>query len=224
MKIIGLIPARGGSKGIPRKNLSPFLGTTLLGHKINQAQRSTCDEIWVSTEDQEIKAESLRNGAQVIDRPDALSQDESSTDSMLLHAVEYLNCDLSDVVVLLQITSPLIKVESMNLTIDKLISNPDLNSVITVRESHPFMWTTKDGKFWEPEGHSRDARPRRQDLLHSGWETGGCYAIRVSAILDQKVRYPAPTSCINVSHLEAMDIDTFEDLSVSRKVSGSIEG
>ena len=224
MKIIGLIPARGGSKGIPRKNLSPFLGTTLLGHKINQAQISTCNEIWVSTEDHEIKTESLRYGVQVIDRPDSLSQDESSTDSMLLHAIEYLNCDSSDVVVLLQITSPLIKVESINLTIGKLISNPDLNSVITVRESHPFMWTTEDGKLWEPDGHSRNARPRRQDLLRSGWETGGCYAIRVSAILDQKVRYPAPTGCINVSHLEAMDIDTFEDLSVSREVSGSLEG
>lgn len=219
MKIIGLIPARGGSKGIPRKNLSPFLDTTLLGHKINQARMSICDEIWVSTEDLEIKTESLNYGAQVIDRPDFLSQDKSSTDSMLVHAVEYLNCDLNDVVVLMQITSPLIKVESIDLMIRKLISNPELNSVIAVRETHPFMWMTKDDTNWEPVGHSRKWRPRRQDLDRGGWETGGCYAAKVSAIRKEGVRYPLPTGTVSLSYVESIDIDTPMDLEEAKNLS-----
>ncbi len=218
MKIIGLIPARGGSKGIPRKNLSRFADTTLLGHKISQAHLSACTELWVSSEDDEIKSEAKKCGASVIDRPMDLSLDESSTDSMLNHAVQYLRCDPNDIIVLLQATSPLIEIESIDSSIHSLISKQELNSVITVRESHPFMWSTTDNSLWEPKGHSRKSRPRRQDLHRSGWETGGCYAIRVSAILEQQVRYPSPTGCVGVTHLEAIDIDTLEDLRTSQEI------
>jgi CMP-N-acetylneuraminic acid synthetase len=218
VKIISLIPARGGSKGIPKKNLSVIAGTTLLGLKVAQAQLSLSNEIWVSTDNLEIKEEARNEGARVLDRPEYLSTDEASTDSMLIHAIENIPCGPDDIIVLLQITSPLLEIDSINACISKLIEDKSLNSVITVRESHPFMWITKDGSNWEPSGHTRDWRPRRQDLDRGGWETGGCYAIRVSAIRTQEVRYPAPTGTINVSFLESIDIDTFQDLEVARRV------
>jgi CMP-N-acetylneuraminic acid synthetase len=83
MKIIGLIPARGGSKGIPKKNLAPIAGSTLVGHKISQALSSNCTEVWVSTDSDDIKNEAVLKGAKVLDRPAHLSTDESSTDSTL---------------------------------------------------------------------------------------------------------------------------------------------
>lgn len=218
MKIISLIPARGGSKGIPKKNLSVIAGTTLLGLKVAQAKMTLANEIWVSTDNPEIKAEAIKNGAYVLDRPDSLSTDEASTDSMLIHAVECIPCEPDDIIVLLQTTSPLIEVNSINSCISQLIENKSLGSVITIRESHPFMWVTKNGFSWEPSGHTRDLRPRRQDLDRGGWETGGCYAIRVSAIQKQGVRYPAPTGTVNVSFLESIDIDTPQDLEMARNL------
>jgi N-acylneuraminate cytidylyltransferase len=218
MKLIGLIPARGGSKGIPRKNLRMVGGKPLMGHKISQAIESLCNEVWVSTDDAEISKVSESFGANVINRPVELSTDESSTDSMLIHAVHTLNPSLDDIIVLLQATSPLLKIESLNKCIQTLIDNPKLNSVITVRESHPFMWETLDGRNWEPNGHSRDKRPRRQDLAQGGWETGGCYAIRVNAIIEQQNRYPRPTGCVGVTHLESIDLDTFDDLNIIEEI------
>lgn len=218
MRVIGIIPARGGSKGIPRKNLQPIGDSTLVGLKIRQGNESLCTEVWVSTEDLEISDVSKKFGAQIITRPNSLSTDEASTDALLLHAIEFLNCSDQDILVLLQPTSPLIKISSINSCIGKLIENPELNSVISVREAHPFMWTTKDDRSWDPVGHARNLRPRRQELARGGWETGGCYAIKVSALREQLVRYPEPTGVFEVSYLEALDVDNFEDLASARTV------
>jgi len=218
MKIIGLIPARGGSKGIPKKNLAPIAGTTLVGHKILQAQASYCTEVWVSTDSKEIGNEASSKGSKVLTRPDYLSTDESSTESMLMHAIENIPCDLADIIVLLQVTSPLIAINSINLCISKLIDSANLNSVITVREAHPFMWVTKDDTKWEPVGHSRKWRPRRQELDRSAWETGGCYAAKVSAIKKEGVRYPSPTGTVGLTYIESIDIDTPEDLEVAKNL------
>ncbi len=214
MRVIGLIPARGGSKGIPRKNLRFVGGNPLIGHKIIQAKKSLCTEIWVSTDDSEISQVSENFGANVINRPSELSTDQASTDTMLVHAVMSLNPSPNDIIVLLQATSPLLKLESINACINTLIENPHLNSVITIREAHPFMWETKNGTDWDPTGHIREKRPRRQDLDQDGWETGGCYAIRVSAIFEQQNRYPSPTGGVGVTHIESIDLDTFDDLRV----------
>jgi N-acylneuraminate cytidylyltransferase len=145
MRVIGLIPARGGSKGIPGKNLRFVGGNPLIGHKIIQAKKSLCTEIWVSTDDSEISRVSKNFGASVINRPSELSTDQASTDTVLVHAVMSLNPSPNDIIVLLQATSPLLKLESLNACIDTLIENPHLNSVITIRETHPFMWETKNG-------------------------------------------------------------------------------
>ena len=215
MRIIGVIPARGGSKGVPRKNLQPIGNTSLLGLKIRQGIESVCSEVWVSTEDNEISNVARDNGAQIIPRPVALSTDDASTDALLLHAIEFLDCSNQDVLVLLQPTSPLLKLSSIDSCIEKLLENPQLNSVISVREAHPFMWSMSDDETWNPKGHTRKLRPRRQELARSGWETGGCYALRVNSILTQNVILPSPVGTISVSYLEALDVDTVSDLQVA---------
>ena len=103
-----------------------------------------------------------------------------------------------------------------------LLANQELSSVITLRQAHPFMWEETGLMNWDPSGHSRKVRPRRQELSPSGYETGGCYAIRVKSLYEQRVRYPKPTGAIPVNHLEAIDIDTLEDLSLAGSIFGLI--
>jgi CMP-N-acetylneuraminic acid synthetase len=223
VKIVAVIPARGGSKGIPRKNLRKVGSNSLLVNRILEARKSTCNDVFVSTEDREIAEEAISFGAQIIRRPESLSQDETSTDAVLLHAVEELQLKDDDVLVLLQATSPFLSFKRIDLCIEELINRPTANSAITLRIGHPFMWSLHKDTY-EPHGHTRDKRPRRQELGVEGWETGGCYAIRVSALKLQKVRYPSPTLGISVNHLEALDIDTQEDLELAMHIMQSIEG
>ncbi len=218
MRIIGLIPVRGGSKGIPRKNLQNINGIPLVGRKIMQAKESLCNEVWVSTEDEEIKNVAVKFGANLIDRPIELATDEAGTESVLKHAVEILKVSENDVLVLLQATSPLIKLESINNCIKKLISDARLGCVMTLRPAHPFMWVTKDNLIWEPSGHERQVRKRRQELDVSGWETGGCYAIKIGHFQEKNIRFPEPTGAVYVSHLESLDIDTIDELEIASQI------
>ena len=212
MRIIGLIPARGGSKGIPRKNLQKVNGVPLLAHKIVQAKQSLCNEIWVSTEDSEIKRLSLEFGASVIDRPEEFSQDDSGTEKVVFHAIDFLNLNEKDLLIILQPTSPLIKVDSINECISKLLNNPDFACVLTIKESHLHVWSATNNSDWELYDPNKGARKRRQDLGRTGWETGGCYAIRVNSILGQNVILPSPVGAVSVNYLEALDVDTASDL------------
>jgi len=219
VRIVSIIPARGGSKGIQKKNLQLVQGIPLVVRKIQQAIASKCDDVWVTTDDSEIADISANYGAKIIHRPDHLASDKASTKDTLLHAIEIVECGDEDLVVLLQVTSPLLKIENIDLCITKLIESPNLNSVITIKDGHPFMWETVDGLSWNPIGHSRNNRARRQDLNQSGWETGGCYAIRVHALRNQKIIYPEPTGTVSVDIFESIDIDTHEDLENVRKIA-----
>jgi len=219
VRIVSIIPARGGSKGIQKKNLQLVQGIPLVVRKIQQAIASKCDDVWVTTDDSEIADISANYGAKIIHRPDHLASDKASTKDTLLHAIEIVECGDEDLVVLLQVTSPLLKIENIDLCITKLIESPNLNSVITIKDGHPFMWETVDGLSWNPIGHSRNNRARRQDLNQSGWETGGCYAIRVHALQNQKIIYPEPTGTVSVDIFESIDIDTYEDLENVRKIT-----
>jgi CMP-N-acetylneuraminic acid synthetase len=103
--LVAVIPARGGSKGVPRKNILPVCGKPLIAWSIESAKNSELvDEVVVSTEDPEIKAVSEKWGARVIDRPLELASDEATTVSVLQHVVGITN---PDEVVVLQPTSPL---------------------------------------------------------------------------------------------------------------------
>ena len=212
MRIIGLIPARGGSKGIPRKNLQNIHGIPLVARKIMQAKESLCNEIWVSTEDSEIRDLALKFDARVIDRPKELSQDNSGTDVVIFHAIKYLNLNNSDLIIILQPTSPLIKLDSINNCISKLLDNPFFGSILTIKESHLQVWTSKDNSVWQTSDPNMGERKRRQELDNTGWETGGCYALRVRSILLQDNMIPSPVGTISVNYLEALDIDTTFDL------------
>lgn len=215
--IIGLIPARGGSKSIPRKNLA-FLGDkTLLEIGVNKLFMSGCNEVFVSTNDQEISECARKYGAKIINRPSEISEDTSPTEPMILHAINSMRIDPANTLVIHQITSPMITVNSIVSCIKSLESSK-FNSAVSVFQESPFIWVENEFQEWEPNNHNRASRPRRQDLAKSGIETGGIYVAKVKAIIEQSNRFPAPTICVPVSYIEAIDINTESDLNDARKL------
>jgi N-acylneuraminate cytidylyltransferase len=216
--IVGLIPARGGSKGIHRKNLQTLGGKTLIEIGIDLLLAAGCEKVYVSSEDSEILDTVKLAGRERIKRPKELSRDESSTDSVILHAIQHLGLSFDDILVTHQITSPLVKVESVKACIKILIDEFEINSAISVYETHPFLWIENNDGTWDPIGHSRSKRYRRQDMGVTGHETGGVYVSRVGAVLSQKNRFPTPTKCISVTYLEALDIDDYDDLQSAKAI------
>lgn len=222
MRTVGLIPARGGSKGIKKKNLEKIGAKSLVEIKIIQALNSRISELFVSTDDEEIAQVASAAGAKILCRPQELASDTASTDAVILNAASQLRLGRTDTMVLLQPTSPLMKACRIDQSLDLLVKNPHLNAVITIKTGHPFIWK-EAGIGFEPEGHSRNFRPRRQELGKAGWETGACYALRVEALLEQKVRYPFPTGVLETQFYESLDIDNMDDLNAARALAGLID-
>lgn len=177
--IIAIIPARGGSKGIPQKNIKKLGGKPLIAHTIEEALQSKClDHVFVSTEDPEIAEISKKYGAEVIDRPPALAKDTSETVDAILHAVEYLeNKDVHPcIVVLLQPTSPLRNTKDIDAAI-KLYQDSECDSVISVCEPDhsPFWCFTFNGEYLQPLLDQRYRNARRQDLPPVFMPNGAIY-------------------------------------------------
>ena len=106
-RVLGVIPARGGSKRIPRKNIRPLCGKPLIQWTIEAARKATSLTAWVvSTEDEEIRDVALSLGAYVVRRPDELAEDTVSSDAVALHALDWMGASEYDILVLLHPTSP----------------------------------------------------------------------------------------------------------------------
>jgi len=215
---IALIPARGGSKGIPRKNLQPIANLPLVARMVRIALLGNIGEVWVSTDDHEISQVARSNGARVIQRPSEISGDQASTESCIDHFLAELNPPRDQVVCLLQATSPFLNPETVKSCIRIIEQNLEINSCFTARAEHPFLWK-RDQDYWEPSNHSRHYRPRRQELPESTIETGACYVFRVNSYLEQKTRFPSPSQIVITSYLESLDIDTAEDLAEAQRIA-----
>ena len=177
--IIAIIPARGGSKGIPRKNIKKLGSKPLIAYTIEEALKSKClDHVFVSTEDPEIANISKEYGAQVIDRPASLAKDTSKTVDAVLHAIEYLEREgiHPHTVVLLQPTSPLRDVEDIDAAVNLFLDN-ECDSVISVCEPDhsPFWCFTISGKYLKPILDKKFDDTRRQDLPRVVTPNGAIY-------------------------------------------------
>ena len=139
-KIVSVILARGGSKGIPQKNIVDINGQPLISYTIETSINSNVSKTWVSTDDDEIKSISLKYGAKVLDRPLKYATDISKSEDALLHFAN--NVDF-DILVFIQPTSPLLKPKYINEGI-KMIDQYD--SVFSVYKEHWLPRWSKDIK------------------------------------------------------------------------------
>ena len=222
MTIIAIIPARGGSKGVPRKNVRPLAGKPLIAHSIQDAQESTLiDHVYVSTDDQEIATVSTQYGAKIIDRPAELANDTASSESALIHAIEALeNQNINpDLLVFLQCTSPIRTGADIDQAIAKLNAQ-QADSLLSVSPSHRFLWEEVNGVA-KSINYDYRHRPRRQDMNPQYVENGSIYVFKPWVLKEHQNRLGGKIALYVMSEMAALEIDTIDDFRMIEFLTGN---
>lgn len=214
MRVLGLIPARGGSKGVPRKNVRPLGGRPLLAYTADAALASRrLSRVALSTEDQEIAEAGRRCGLEApFLRPAELARDETPMLPVVQHALSWMaeHGDLFDAVCLLQPTNPFRRPEDIDVCID-LLERSGADSVITVLpvpaefNPHWVYFRSATGELRLATGESVPL-PRRQDLPSAFHREGSVYVTRTSVVLERSSLYGDrvlglpldPAACVNI--------------------------
>ena len=221
-EVLAIIPARGGSKGIPRKNVRPLGGVPLIAHTIRQAANTpSITRIVVSTDDQEIGAVAKEHGAEVVWRPADLSGDTASSESALVHVLEMLRSREGyepSLVVFLQATSPLRRPDDIERAIDTL-RREGADSLFSACRVEGFVWRrTRGGDDLASFSYDHRQRPRRQDAPEDMIENGSIYVFRPSILLEQKNRLGGRIAVYLMSPLDSFQIDEPDDLELMEKL------
>lgn len=209
MKTVAVILARGGSKGIPKKNIQMVGGLPLVTHTINCAKWSEIDEVWVSTDSSYVKTIAQNAGARVLDRPSDISGDKSPSEDALLHFANKVDFDQ---VVFIQPTSPLLSPSYINEGLNKM---KNYDSVFSVYKEH---WLPRWSMDIRPLNFNNDKRPRRQDRPDTYVENGAFYITTRDALLRNRVRVSGRIGVVEMSQYESFQIDTWEDLNFVEKL------
>ena len=211
MKTISLILARGGSKGIKRNNLIDLKGKPLLSHVVEIAKKSNVDEVWVSTEDEEIASVALTYGASVIRRPLELAGDTSTSEEALIHFTENIDYDI---MVFIQATSPMVTCEDINKGI-AMMKSGRYDSIFSVTEEHWIPRWTEDLQpvNWDPQN-----RPRRQDKEKTYIENGAFYITSREFLKKNNNRYGGTLGVVKMPLARSFQIDSLEDLRLIEKL------
>ena len=218
--MVAIIPARGGSKGIPRKNLRLVGGLPLVARAILSCKQvAEIDQVWVSTDDEEIAAVARSFGAQVIDRPQELSGDKASSESALLHGLDVLAESGQDpeVLAFVQTTSPFIDSEALGKAV-AMVTEQGYSSVFSAFETYGFLWQ-EDTEGATGVNHDLKYRPRRQDREPHFMETGAFYVMDVPGFRASGHRFFGKVGIAKVPESYALEIDTPEQLESAERLS-----
>lgn len=210
-KIVSVILARGGSKGIPNKNIIDINGKPLIWYSIEASLNSKVDETWVSTDSKEISDVSKKCGSNVLDRPSELATDISQSDDSLMHFASKVDFDI---LVFIQPTSPLIKSKYIDNGIDMMCSGK-YNSVFTAHKEH---WIPRWNNDVEPIDWDVYKRPRRQDVQENYVENGMFYMTNKENLLTSKLRYSGIKGIVETDLKDSFQIDVTEDLKLVKKL------
>lgn len=203
MKKVGLILARGGSKGIPGKNIKEINGAPLISYTIEASLNSNLDETWVSTDCAKIRDVALDHGAKVIKRPKKFSQDNSKNEEAMLHFAKNIDFDL---ITSIQPTSPLLKEKDINEAL-KLIG-PECDSVFSATKEH---WVPRWTSDFKPLNWSINDRPMRQDKEETYIENGAFWITSKKMLLNSRLRYSGKIKPYCMPLKRSFQIDCVED-------------
>jgi len=219
--VVAVIPARGGSKGVERKNLRRVGGVPLVARAIVAARRcSEIDRVVVSTDDGEIAGVAREWGADVVERPAELSGDTATSESALLHALDELERRGIDVGILafLQATSPFIDSVALGEAVCS-VRTRRRDIVFSGSETYGFLWSRGRGGSADAINHEVGERPRRQDREPHFLETGAFYVMRAKAFRAVGHRFYGSIGVVQVPDLTAIEIDTHAELEVARALA-----
>lgn len=219
-EIVAVIPARGGSKGVPRKNMRRVGGVPLVARAIAAARATaSIDRVIVSTDDQEIAAVAQEWGAHVIVRPAELADDEASSESVLLHALDVLDEQgfAHDILVFIQATSPFIDPRDIDMAIDLVVAN-EYDCVFSATETYGFLWSADAGSA-SGVNHDPRVRPRRQDREPHYLETGAFYVMDAAGFRASRHRFFGRVGLVEVAERTAIEIDSEEQLGLAQAIA-----
>jgi len=219
MKIISIIPARGGSKGIPKKNIQPFLDQPLITHSINYSTMSKkVMDTYVSTDDHKIMEIAEQSGANIIKRPQNISGDTATTESAIKHVLSTITI-IPDIIILLQPTSPFRPPNSLDNAINHFIDNK-YDSLLSISPTHNFIWNiSKDIAIPKYDFINR---PRRQDILKENInyiENGSLYIFTNNHFNKTNNRLGGKIGYVIFDEKYANEIDTELDLIILEQIN-----
>jgi len=219
MRTLGLIPARGGSKGVPRKNVKLLCGKPLLQYTAESALASRrLDRVVLSTEDQEVAEVGARCGLEVpFLRPRELAADETPMIDVVLHAVRWMSeaGDVYDAVCLLQPTNPLRRPEEIDACVG-LLESTGADSVVTVLpvpeeyNPHWVYFKAPDGQLYLSTGEETPVA-RRQDLPPAYHREGSVYVTRWNVVTCDRSLYGRRLLGYRLDPRECVNINTHEE-------------
>ncbi len=205
-KKIALVPLRGGSKSIPKKNIKDLLGKPLCAWVIEAAVNCKfIDEVYVSTDSREIKDTvlGLGLGVKVIDRPESIATDEATTEAVMLHFMESVQFDT---LVTIQATSPMLKSRQLDEAIGEF-EEKFYDSMLAAVRTKRFFWDD-DAR---PVNYDPLNRPRRQDFDGLLMENGAFYITKKSILDDTKCRLGGKIGIYEMPEETVIEIDEPRD-------------
>jgi YrbI family 3-deoxy-D-manno-octulosonate 8-phosphate phosphatase len=225
--VLAVIPARGGSKGVPGKNLAPVGDAPLVSRAVRECRAAKLlSAVVVSTDAPDIAAAARAAGAEVIERPAQIAGDTASSEAAVLHAMdayEERHGAAIEVVLLVQCTSPFLTSEDVNGLVDPF--RDDANTALTVAPFHAFVWRdgeNKDGGYGV--NHDKSGRLLRQQRPQDLLETGAVYAMRAAGFREQRHRFFGRTELVRTDPARVLEIDDPHDLARARALAPLLDG
>ena len=210
--VIAIIPARGGSKRIPDKNLLAIAAHPLVAHSIMHARQSRLvREVYVSTESGQVAAVARAEGAEVIVRPGEIAGDEATSESALLHVLDERNrrgLPDPDLVVFLQCTSPVRRPGDIDRAVETLIDE-GADSLFSACENTRFIWAVKDGQPYSIN-YNHHNRQREQDMAKQYRENGSIYVFRPEVLRRENNRLGGSIAVYEMDYWSSFQIDAPE--------------
>ncbi|MEU0131222.1 acylneuraminate cytidylyltransferase [Streptomyces sp. NPDC006289] len=231
--VLAVIPARGGSKGVPAKNLARVGGVPLVARAVRACLASPeVTDVVVTTDDPAV-ADAARSAADAlgepgrlhcVQRPAAIAGDKATSEDAVLHALHAYEATAhgrkADVVLLVQCTSPFVTREDID-GVAAAVARDGADTAVTVAPFHGFVW--RDGGAGEdgPHGvnHDKAVRPRRQDRPQDHLETGAAYAMDVEGFRTHRHRFFGRTALVHTDPARVLEIDDPHDLARARALA-----
>ncbi len=223
--IVAIIAARGGSKGIPKKNIYQINGKPLIAWSIIQAKNTPLiDSVWVSSDDEEILSTAANYGALKIHRPAEISGDAASSESAWLHAIDSIESqfDKIDLVIALQATSPLRESNDLNEAI-KLFKSKNFDSIFSATEIEDyFLWQNSSSGLKSFTYDYRNRKPRQ--LLEKKYlENGSFYIFKPDLLRRKKNRLGGKIGFYLMSKHLMFQIDNLIDIKICESIMKGFE-
>ncbi|MEN3586461.1 acylneuraminate cytidylyltransferase [Streptomyces sp. ZYX-F-203] len=226
-RVLAVVPARGGSKGVPGKNVAPVGGVPLVARAVRACREAPLvTDVVVSTDDPAVAAAAREAGAEVVTRPPAIAGDTATSEAAVSHALDTYEAARGtpvDVVLLVQCTSPFLTAEDVD-AVARAVAEGDAETAVTVAPFHGFLWRAATEGGAHGVNHDKSSRPRRQDRPQDLLETGAAYAMDAAGFREHGHRFFGRTDPVLTDPARVLEIDDPHDLARARALAPLLDG